>query len=197
MLKEALAFYLSKYSILSHDMLLAGAFLHPNFKDFKFIKDQTVRKKRLESVIDFLGEKFKNEICSPNVELVEEPQTPGSAASISSLDKFLYSQIDSTPDSGSIIDKELEKEIKAYQDVNFIPKNVMLDGIFCSFWKSNELNFPRLAKIAKIVCSAPATEAPSEREFSSDNNNVWPQRNKLSPETLSVLSLIRGNKNLN
>jgi len=61
MLNEALEFYLNKYQILQNEILLTGAFLHPNFKDFNFIKDKKFRERCLTEVKFFLSENFKTE----------------------------------------------------------------------------------------------------------------------------------------
>ncbi len=57
------------------------------------------------------------------------------------------------------------------------------------FWENNTIKYSKLAKVAKIVLSVPATQFESERNFSSSGRTLEDRRSRLSPENVDKLLL--------
>lgn len=51
------------------------------------------------------------------------------------------------------------------------------------WWKANELQFPKLARMAQDYMAIPATSVPSEQCFSISKNLITPNRNRLLGKT--------------
>uniref|UniRef100_A0A1X7V8F4 HAT C-terminal dimerisation domain-containing protein n=1 Tax=Amphimedon queenslandica TaxID=400682 RepID=A0A1X7V8F4_AMPQE len=73
-----------------------------------------------------------------------------------------------------------------------------MDAYFCEkaisrnvnplvWWKDNQLHFPNLAKVARLLLSIPATSAPVERIVSAAGLTVPNLRSSLNPDTVDVL----------
>ncbi|KAJ8381502.1 hypothetical protein SKAU_G00022800 [Synaphobranchus kaupii] len=61
------------------------------------------------------------------------------------------------------------------------------------WWKSNYLQLPLLANVAKNFFCVPATNVPSERAFSTSGHILSPQRSRLSVEKINMLSFLHDN----
>ena len=61
------------------------------------------------------------------------------------------------------------------------------------WWKTNNIHYPFLAKIAKRYLSICATSCPSERLFSSSGKIVSTLRNNLKPEKVNMLVFLSKN----
>ena len=61
------------------------------------------------------------------------------------------------------------------------------------WWKNNEINFPILARLAKIYLPIQATSAPSERIFSRASRIISNLRTGLSPEMAGRLLFVSSN----
>ena len=51
------------------------------------------------------------------------------------------------------------------------------------WWKLNEMQYPKMARMAQDYMAIPATSIPSERCFSTSKNLITPNRNRLSEKT--------------
>lgn len=83
----------------------------------------------------------------------------------------------------------IEKEIKSYL---LIPE-VDSDVNPLAWWKTQEMNFPRLAKLAKKYLCVPASSSPSERAFSTGGNIVTCHRASLKPDNVDRLVFLAHN----
>lgn len=80
-------------------------------------------------------------------------------------------------------------EVSAYTSLPTIP--VEKDPL--QWWKANEDEFPRLAKLARKVLCVPATSVSSERLFSSSGNIQTVFRCSLKPDKLNMLVFLHKN----
>ncbi|XP_041654041.1 E3 SUMO-protein ligase ZBED1-like [Cheilinus undulatus] len=80
-------------------------------------------------------------------------------------------------------------EVSAYTSMPTIP--VEKDPL--QWWKANEDEFPRLAKLARKVLCVPATSVSSERLFSSSGNIQTVFRSSLTPDKLNMLVFLHKN----
>lgn len=92
-------------------------------------------------------------------------------------------------------DEKVEKEIKRF---GLIETESIFDhkGNFKKFdlllwWKTHEVSFPYLAKVARRILAIPATSASSERIFSEGKNVVTDIRNSLSEELVSDIIFLK------
>ena len=80
-----------------------------------------------------------------------------------------------------------ETPLPMYEDEEQkIPTNPLL------WWKIHAVEFPQLAKLARRVLCIPATSAPSERIFSVAGLTATKKRNRLAPESVTLLVYLRG-----
>ena len=61
------------------------------------------------------------------------------------------------------------------------------------WWKTKQLKFPTVAKLAKKYLGIPATSASSERIFSKARRIITGDRNRLAPEIAGTLFYINDN----
>ncbi len=61
------------------------------------------------------------------------------------------------------------------------------------WWKTQEIHFPRLGKLAKKYPCIPASSSPSERAFSTGGNIVTCHRATLKPDAVDRLVFLSHN----
>lgn len=102
--------------------------------------------------------------------------------------------------SSSIVTMLLNKHIKV--DVNMSSLGEELskfqnltnhEGDILSFWKKNEINFPKLAKIAKVLLAIPMSSAKAESAFSIAGSLIRKRRASLTPFRTEKLLFIHDN----
>ena len=62
-----------------------------------------------------------------------------------------------------------------------------------SFWENHQLQFPNLAKLAKLYLCPPASSTASEREFKVAKNIQTDKRARLQPKNLEKLLFLKYN----
>ena len=65
------------------------------------------------------------------------------------------------------------------------------------WWKTNQIRFPVLSRIARDFLAAQATSVPSERGFSKSGLMITDLRNSLHPETVRWLMCLQSWLKLN
>ena len=68
--------------------------------------------------------------------------------------------------------------MEKYESYSFAPRNANI----LYWWKTNEMMFPLLAKIARTILAIPSSSAKSERVFSTGGNIVTAKRCRLGPK---------------
>lgn len=94
----------------------------------------------------------------------------------------------------------LNKHIKVDQEISTLEEELSrfrnisdnADNIF-SFWKKNEMIFPKLAKIAKVVLSIPMSSAKSEGAFSVGGCLIRKRRSSITPCRAEKILFIHDN----
>ena len=87
---------------------------------------------------------------------------------------------------------ELAKEMKVYEE---IPDSEEGCNIL-EWWKNHQEVLPLLSYLARAVFAIPAASSKSERVFSTAGLVVTPLRNRLDPEKVEDLIMIKQNKKL-
>lgn len=83
----------------------------------------------------------------------------------------------------------IEKEIKSYLMIPEVDSEVNP----LEWWKTQEVNFPRLGKLAKKYLCIPASSSASERAFSTGGNVVTCNRAVLKPDAVDRLVFLSHN----
>ena len=73
-----------------------------------------------------------------------------------------------------------QDELQLY--LSLLAVNATVDPL--KWWKTNELQFPRLARMALDYLAIPATSVPSEQCFSISKNLITDNRNRLLGKTV-------------
>ena len=95
---------------------------------------------------------------------------------------------------GDVKPLEYNDRVSAAEELNDYMADIVRDSNPLTWWKSHEIKYPRLAKLAQEYLSVPATSIPSERTFSVAGLTVSNLRTALDPD--SVDQIIFVNKNL-
>lgn len=61
------------------------------------------------------------------------------------------------------------------------------------WWRQHAEEMPHLSKVTRRLFCIPATSVPSERVFSASGHIVTPQRTKLKPEKVNMLTFLHFN----
>ncbi|KAL2092747.1 hypothetical protein ACEWY4_012545 [Coilia grayii] len=83
----------------------------------------------------------------------------------------------------------MEKEIKSYLMLPAVDSDVNP----LEWWKTQEIRFPRLTKLAKKYLCVPSSSSPSERAFSTGGNIVTCHRASLKPDNVDRLVFLAHN----
>ena len=146
------------------------------------------------------------------IDEIEEDETPGAAAIAAEggqtedpMMDFLESDVGEAANNGATMtpkqkcEDELTMFVNHLQD-NPLPLATAIVGTSkrrwgdpLAWWKTNEIRFPTLAKLARVYLAIPATSAPSERVFSKAGQVIGQLRSKLSPSTASMIIFMKSN----
>ena len=112
-------------------------------------------------------------------------EIPSNASFLDELDKIKKVP---TNTRFSFVDTEISRYLLSTPFSASTPSQVILD-----WWKSNQVHFPILARMARIYLAIPATSAPVERLFSDLGNIITLKRSRLDPEIVSTLGFLYSN----
>ncbi|XP_060793244.1 E3 SUMO-protein ligase ZBED1-like [Neoarius graeffei] len=90
---------------------------------------------------------------------------------------------------GESLATAIENELKSYLMIPEVDSEVNP----LEWWESQEVNFPRLAKLARKYLCIPASSRPSERAFSTSGNVVTCHRSSLKPDAVDTLVFLAHN----
>ena len=63
----------------------------------------------------------------------------------------------------------------------------------CEYWKQNGTNYPALFYCAQILLAIPASSVPSESLFSEAGQQVSSYRNRLLPDRVNKIMVVKEN----
>ena len=63
----------------------------------------------------------------------------------------------------------------------------------CEYWKQNSTAYPALFYCAQILLAIPASSVPSESLFSEAGQQVSSYRNRLLPDKVNKIMVVKGN----
>ncbi len=94
--------------------------------------------------------------------------------------------------SSKPLSQVVDEEVQHYRAV----QSLSVEANPLEWWKDNQKQFPRLAKLAKRYLGIPATSVPSERVFSTAGDIVTAQRASLSPDNVDMMVFRKKNLQL-
>lgn len=118
-----------------------------------------------------------------NIEDVGDASKNSQATASTSLVSSLLAKYVKKSSSPSSLDDELNR----FPTVNCTDETIM------QFWKTNEREFPKLAKIAKVLLGIPMTSAKSESAFSTAGCLIRKDRASLTPYRIERTLFIHDN----
>ncbi|XP_077361925.1 E3 SUMO-protein ligase ZBED1-like isoform X2 [Festucalex cinctus] len=147
-----------KYSDpVSDDMLDMASLLDPRFRT-KYIDREKVERFMARAVEEIASLTKAQQDPLP---VAPEPESDPKPKRRKTLASFFKSQ------GGAVTEEEsIRKELTVYLQTAEVDSDV--DPF--DWWKCQQANFPRVAKLARQYLCIPATSAPSERAFSTDGN---------------------------
>jgi hypothetical protein len=87
------------------------------------------------------------------------------------------------------IERQIEGEISKYQTLSYL--KITSDPLL--WWKQKQFQFPILSCLARKYLCIPATEAPSERIFSTASLLLSKFRNRMDPDLAGRMIFIKKN----
>ncbi|XP_067664262.1 E3 SUMO-protein ligase ZBED1-like [Haliotis asinina] len=184
--------------------MIASA-LDPCYKNLKFLKPEQ-RTEVQAAVVRLITEidSSAETVTTPTV-VKEEPHSQ-SQSSEPSPKKFKFSE---SGDAMSFLlsdiieisdDYEFENKrdvTKEYSDFlgaqTRVKERPTLKSLSLSWWRENDIHYPRVAKLAQRYLSIPGTSVPSERAFSAAGLTITRQRAALSSETADAIIFLNKN----
>ncbi|XP_067668257.1 E3 SUMO-protein ligase ZBED1-like [Haliotis asinina] len=184
--------------------MIASA-LDPCYKNLKFLKPEQ-RTEVQAAVVRLITEidSSAETVTTPTV-VKEEPHSQ-SQSSEPSPKKFKFSE---SGDAMSFLlsdiieisdDYEFENKrdvTKEYSDFlgaqTRVKERSTLKSLSLSWWRENEIHYPRVAKLAQRYLCIPGMSVPSERAFSAAGLTITRQRAALSSETADAIIFLNKN----
>ena len=130
----------------------------------------------------------------------EEDEAPPPPAAVNPLMAFLGAPDQPTAGAARATSAKDECNDELMRFVTYVDSNPLPlmneNGEFAdplSWWKTNEIRFPTLAKVARIYLAIPATSAPSERIFSKAKLVIDDLRSRLDPADASMMIFMKPN----
>lgn len=143
--------------------------------DFIYLTGKT-RLQILEHVVNYYSIDINQD--SPTVQLVHQPST-------SLVSSLLNKHIKVNQQTST-----LGEELSRFQNVSHSDENVLL------FWKRNEMNFPKLAKITKAIIGIPLSSSKAEGAFGVAGCLIRKRRASITPFRAEKLLFIHDNYDL-
>lgn len=163
-----------KFSPIINDIHYVAALLCPKYRKFNFIGSREERSKALKSTYVII----RDAINSMHDDPIDEPAVmPNAEHSSETSTSKKYGEDSSDDEQVEEILDELDKYLKM---------KVKKDDNPLIFWKSNERQFPKLSKLARMVFSKAAASSLSEKCFSVAGKIQRPDRSSIKPSNLPL-----------
>ena len=142
---------------------------------------------QMKQDLDAVSEDEKNEVKHEAEEDKEDGRGAGSGS------KKRTSVFDDSDDEFDDTVIQTKSEIEKFVELaSTVPSKYEGFDILL-WWKTNQAQFPLLAKVARSILCIPASSAESERVFSAASNIVTEKRTRILPKNLDGLITIKSN----
>ncbi|KAG8729906.1 hypothetical protein FRC10_003305 [Ceratobasidium sp. 414] len=98
-----------------------------------------------------------------------------------------YAQVDTEARNEAIVDEEFTR----YMNAGLTPTEKMGSFELTDFWKCHQYTYPLLFRIAMDVLPVQASSVSSERVFSSSKLTCTSERNRITPENMEYLQVLK------
>lgn len=119
------------------------------------------------------------------------------------IDESHATHVIQQPSSSSLVSSLLHKHLKYDQNTSTLGEEISRfqnlahsDDDILVFWEKNANNFPKLARIAKVVLSIPLTSAKAESAFSIAGSVIRKKRASITPFRAEKTLFIHDNYDL-
>uniref|UniRef100_A0A3Q1GJ54 HAT C-terminal dimerisation domain-containing protein n=1 Tax=Acanthochromis polyacanthus TaxID=80966 RepID=A0A3Q1GJ54_9TELE len=182
------------FSDASHNTVILSSSLDPRFRKLRFLSSE-----------DSFKVQVKVQMKAVEMEQLQpvsvQHQTPPDGTSHTASDKVPVSLIDSLLDSDTSSGEEAKEADseeftgKVRQEVltYFSEKAASKGENPLQWWKSNEVKYPFLSRLAKSYLCIPCTSTPADRLFSAAGNIASKKRASLSKEHVDMLTFLHDN----
>jgi hypothetical protein len=182
---------LTTYWLKLEDSSLIAMIIDPRYK-LDIISNKTKKKNAREN-FDKIFKKYEER---PSAQFQESPNTEPTSSTASKAKSSTPSQTLKNKIKEKIV--PLAQRFFTESSTIVSPKNELtvylseprvknFEEDILKWWKTNQIRFPVLSRIARDYLAAQATSVPSERGFSKSGLTVTDLRNSLNPETLRCL----------
>ncbi|XP_056095123.1 E3 SUMO-protein ligase ZBED1-like [Rhinichthys klamathensis goyatoka] len=188
----------SRYTADAKKVMDLTSFVDPRFKgSFSDDLDATVNccieeASKLEEMTTLSEGAAQTEQSSttptPHLPPPPEKQQQSLATLLNKITSTRQQRAEEQEGEGNIKSK-IEAEIKVYVSVALIKSEA--DPL--QWWSLHAEELPHLATVAEKFLCIPATSVPSERVFSASGHILSPQRSKLKPEKVNMLTFLHFN----
>lgn len=100
---------------------------------------------------------------------------------------LIHKHVDEECFAANIVDHEIHNEYLKYLSVANMVENPLL------WWKENELTFPYLSSIAKIMMSIPSSSSAPEHHFSETGYYINKKKANVDPLTVEKVLFVHDN----
>lgn len=192
--KKILAYLNEKYADPDTDDLLdMASLLDPRFRTtyISYEKVEDIQAKAVEEIKSIQAESEMTGSSTTDMSVPAGSVSPPEEKRKKSLSSFFKMQSKSSMGSSSdtLSEDSIKMELRSYLQTQEVDSNT--DPL--TWWKSREVNFPRIAKLARQYLCIPATSTPSERVFSTGGNIVTCHRAALKPDAVDRLIFLARN----
>ena len=156
--------------------LLVAMILDPRFKHLPWLSDRQA----------YL---VKEELRMRTNSLLQDPEDRKDAVEASSNSNAASNRNSLT----SILTSKCQVQARDEFEEYFACANINWSDDPLIWWNANECKFPRISKLARIYLCTPASNAPSERLFSSASYILRDKRNRLNSSSVEHLVMLRKN----
>ncbi len=193
--RNILAYLNDKYSDpVTNDLLNIASFLDPRFRA-TYIEKEKVEQVISRAVKEIKSLKDQQEDALSGAAAAAESVPPPEEKRKKTLSSFFKRQscqgTSSMGCSGDTLSEEenIKMELRTYLQTTEVDS----DADPLEWWRCHQVNFPRIAKLARQYLCIPATSAPSERAFSTGGNIVTCHRAALKPDAVDRLVFLAQN----
>ncbi|XP_042285484.1 E3 SUMO-protein ligase ZBED1-like [Thunnus maccoyii] len=186
-------------SVVEKNMLHAASTLDPRFKALPFLsqdEQQDIRSKVIAEAAALEQEEPEDHAEEPDGpgKGLDDDEAEGPASKRRTSSSSLVNLLGKTFAEVRIVFPKsahttAEEEMKQYLEVP--PLSLSEDPL--SWWRSHEIVFPLMAKLAKRYLCIPGTSIAAERVFSSAGDIVTAQWSMLTPEHVEQLLFLQKN----
>lgn len=191
-----------KYYTSITQMHWVATFCDPGFREFPFLPKQTAKDRKFRQDLQEDMPKWIALLSCPDPEIVQDPegpevgQNPDDSVDLDesppTKKRFtsIFGAMRSNLNRRSQLQLTLKQEFDSYVRGDITAPCTYDEDNPLSWWSTNHVRLPKLAKIVRRVLCCPASSAQSERDFSHTGLTLTGRRSLLTPKYVGALELL-------